>query len=223
MLFNTHGRCNKCHAPSEQQLDPTFFIDYDFHNIGIGMIRHHVVPLACKAEQIINSGSTFAVDNAAIESDMSVLGRFLITKKEPDIAAFKTPGLRNVLITAPYFHDGSQETLWDVMDHYNKGNGLENPYLDEDIQPLALTEAEIDDMVAFLASLTSADYHDIGVKELARQRALSRNQSAAARHRAGFRSEASTAEGVAGLSVDCLGRVRETPWIADERRVAMRT
>jgi cytochrome c peroxidase len=55
------------------------------------------------------------VDRAAIQSDMSVLGRFLITKKEADIASFKTPDLRNVLITAPYFHDGSQATLWDVM------------------------------------------------------------------------------------------------------------
>ena len=53
-------------------------------------------------------------------------------------------------MTGPYFHDGSQETLWDVIDHYNKGDGLHNPYLDEDIQPLALTERDIDDLVAFL-------------------------------------------------------------------------
>jgi cytochrome c peroxidase len=39
---------------------------------------------------------------------------------------------------------------------------------------LALTEADIDDVVAFMASLTNPDYHDVGVKELARQRALSR-------------------------------------------------
>jgi cytochrome c peroxidase len=58
-------------------------------------------------------------------------------------------------VTRPYFHDGSQQTLWDVVDHYNKGDGVQNPYLDEDIQPLALTEAEIDDLVAFMASLTS--------------------------------------------------------------------
>ena len=38
--------------------------------------------------------------------------------------------------------------LWDVIDHYNKGNGLMDPYLDEDIQPLALQENEIDDLVA---------------------------------------------------------------------------
>jgi cytochrome c peroxidase len=41
------------------------------------------------------------------------------------------------------------------MDHYNKGDGITNPWLDKDMQPLALNEPEIDDVVAFLASLTS--------------------------------------------------------------------
>src|SRR5438477_7541469 len=103
---------------------------------------------------------------------MSVLVRFLLTKKDADTASFKTPNLRNVLVTGPYFHDGSQETLWDVIDHYNKGDGLKNPWLDQDIQPLALTEPEIDDLVAFLASLTSPDYQIPGARELERQRAL---------------------------------------------------
>jgi cytochrome c peroxidase len=80
------------------------------------------------------------IDQAAVQTDMSALGRFLITNKDADIASFKTPDLRNVLITAPYFHDGSQEPLWDVMDHYNKGDGISDPYLDEDMQPLALSE-----------------------------------------------------------------------------------
>src|SRR5881628_3619019 len=175
-LFNTRGRCNKCHASSEDKRDVTYFTDNDFHNIGIGIIRHNVVALARQAERLINSGDPTAIDRAAIQTDMSAFGRFLITKKEPDIASFKTPDLRNVLVTGPYFHDGSQETLWDVMDHYNKGDGLQNPYLDEDIQPLALTEGEIDDVVAFLASLTSADYAEQGRKELARQREMSRTK-----------------------------------------------
>src|SRR4029453_7888013 len=175
-LFNTRGRCNKCHALTEDKRDVTNFTDNDFHNIGIGIIRHNVVALARQAEQLIKSGDTAAIDRAAIQTDMSALGRFLITKKESDIASFKTPGLRNVLVTGPYFHDGSQETLWDVVDHYNKGDGLQNPYLDQDIQPLALTEAEIDDMVAFLASLTSADYAEQGRKDLARQREMSRTK-----------------------------------------------
>jgi cytochrome c peroxidase len=173
-IFNTRGDCNKCHALTENKRDVTNFTDNDFHNIGIGIIRHNVVALARQAVQLINSGDAAAIDRAAIQTDMSALGRFLITKKEPDTAAFKTPNLRNVLVTGPYFHDGSQETLWDVTDHYNEGAGLQNPYLDQDIQPLALTEGNIDDLVAFLASLTSADYKELGVRELARQRELSR-------------------------------------------------
>jgi cytochrome c peroxidase len=172
-LFNTKGRCNKCHALTEERRDVTTFTDNDFHNIGIGILRHNVVALARQAQQLISSGDLEAIDRAAISTDMSALGRFLITKKEADIAAFKTPDLRNVLMTAPYFHDGSQETLWDVIDHYNKGDGVRNPYLDEDIQPLALTEQEIDDLVAFLASLTSAQYRELGAKELVRQREIS--------------------------------------------------
>jgi cytochrome c peroxidase len=96
--------------------------------------------------------------------------------KDTDIASFKTPDLRNVLVTGPYFHDGSQETLWDVVDHYNKGDGLRNPYLDEDIQPLALSEGQIDAVVAFLVSLTSSDYAELGRKELVRQREISRTK-----------------------------------------------
>jgi cytochrome c peroxidase len=175
-LFNTRARCNKCHALTETKRDPTLFTDNDFHNIGIGIIRHNVVALARQAEQLVKSGDTAAIDRAALQTDMSALGRYLISRREPDIASFKTPGLRNLLMTGPYFHDGSQETLWDAMDHYNKGDGLQNPWLDEDIQPLALSENEIDDVVAFLASVTSEDYKKPAVKELARQRALSRTQ-----------------------------------------------
>jgi len=58
------------------------------------------------------------------------------------------------------------------IDHYNKGEGQHNPWLDEDMQPLALIESEIDDVVAFLASLTNSQQ---GAKEPARQRALSRS------------------------------------------------
>lgn len=60
------------------------------------------------------------------------------------------------------------------MDHYNKGDGLKDAWLDEDIEPLALSETDIDDVVAFLASLTSPEYKELGEKELARQRALSK-------------------------------------------------
>lgn len=60
------------------------------------------------------------------------------------------------------------------MSWTNKGDNVKDPYLDEDIQRLALKETEIDDLVAFLASLTSPDYTELGQKELAHQRAISR-------------------------------------------------
>jgi cytochrome c peroxidase len=172
-LFNGKARCNLCHALTDKQLDVTVFTDNDFHNIGIGIIRHRVVPLALQVKRELAQGHLPGIDLAAIASETSVLGRFLLTKKDSDIASFKTPDLRNVLVTAPYFHDGSQQTLWDVVDHYNKGDGLANPWLDQDIQPLALTEPEIDDLVAFLASLTSPQYKEFGDKEYARQLNLS--------------------------------------------------
>src|ERR1700730_6007954 len=173
-LFNTKARCHLWHALTENQRDPTLFMDNDFHNIGIGILRHHVGPLAQQAERELAQGHLGAIDTAAITSEMSVLGRFLVTRKQSDIASIKKPSLRNVLVPGPYFHDGSMQTLWDVMDHYNKGDGITNPWLDKDMQPLALTEAEIDDVVAFLASLTSPEYKEIGDQEYARQLALSK-------------------------------------------------
>jgi len=173
-LFNTKARCNLCHALTDKQRDVTVFTDNDFHNIGVGILRHHVGPLAQQAERDLAQGHLESIDAAAITSEMSVLGRFLITKKQSDIASFKTPDLRNILVTGPYFHDGSMQTLWDVVDHYNKGDGVSDPWLDEDMQPLALTESEIEDLVAFLASLTSPQYQKLGDQEYARQLALSK-------------------------------------------------
>jgi len=173
-LFNTKARCNLCHALTDNQRDVTVFTDNDFHNIGIGILRHRVGPLAQQAEHDLAQGRMIDVDAAAITGEMSILGRFLVTKKPSDIASFKTPDLRNVLVTAPYFHDGSMQTLWDVVDHYNKGDGITDPWLDADIQPLALTEPEIDDLVAFLAAPTSPQYKQIGDQEYARQLAISK-------------------------------------------------
>ena len=173
-LFNSKARCNLCHAFSDKQWDVTVFTDNNFHNIGIGILRHRVGPLAQQAEHELAQGNLPDVDKAAITSDLSVLGRFLLTKKQSNIAAFKTPDLRNVLVTGPYFHDGSMQTLWDALDHYNKGDGISDPWLDEDMQPLALTESEIDDLVALLVSLTSPQYKELGDQEYARQLAIAK-------------------------------------------------
>lgn len=71
--------------------------------------------------------------------------------------AFKVPGLRNVELTAPYFHNGGQLTLRQVVDFYNRGGDFHEAnirQLDPDIQNLGLRDAEKDDLVQFLHSLT---------------------------------------------------------------------
>jgi len=166
-LFNGKGRCNNCHAFST--VSP-LFSDQKFHNIGIAAHKTDFIGLARKATAIVRGGDLKQIDELAIQTDLSELGRFLVTRSSNDIGAFKTPGLRNIAITSPYMHDGSFATLWDVMDHYNKG-GVPNPNLDGGMQRLGLTEAEIDDMVSFMGSLTSAKFAAFGKQEMTRQQA----------------------------------------------------
>jgi cytochrome c peroxidase len=166
-LFNGKARCTNCHAFS---VTSPLFSDQKFHNIGIAAHKSDFVSLARKATATVRSGDLDQIDRLALETDLSELGRFLVTKQPADVGAFKTPTLRNVMVTAPYMHDGSLATLWDVMDHYNKG-GIANPFLDGGMQRLGLTESDIDDMVAFLASLTTPDQADFAKQEMARQRA----------------------------------------------------
>jgi len=80
-------------------------------------------------------------------------GREGVTKDPADRGAFKTPSLRNVALTWPYFHDGSARTLDDVIEVYDEG-GVGNPNLDPRVRPLNLTEAERKDLRAFLEALT---------------------------------------------------------------------
>ncbi len=76
-------------------------------------------------------------------------GREDFTKKEADRGAFKTPTLRNIKDTAPYMHDGSQKTLAEVVEFYDKG-GHKNPWLSPKVKPLGLTVAEKADLVRFM-------------------------------------------------------------------------
>ena len=69
--------------------------------------------------------------------------------------AFKTPTLRDVALHAPYMHNGALPTLTSVVNLYNKG-GIKRPSLDENIHPLGLTKQDVQDIVAFLRTLTAA-------------------------------------------------------------------
>lgn len=104
--------------------DGVLFTDQQFHNVGIGM--------------------------DAPEPDK---GRFNATKKDEDTGAFKTPTLRDIARTAPYFHDGSAATLEDAVD-VMLGGGKPNQYLDKkNIEKRTITPEQKSDLMEFLKSL----------------------------------------------------------------------
>jgi cytochrome c peroxidase len=80
------------------------------------------------------------------------LGRYEITKNDSEKGAFKIPTLRDVSQTAPYMHDGSQKTLEDVVEYYDRG-GTPNRYLSPLLKPLHLTSEEKKALVSFLHAL----------------------------------------------------------------------
>jgi cytochrome c peroxidase len=81
-----------------------------------------------------------------------------VEPQHANFGQFKTPSLRNVALTAPYMHDGRLATLRDVVRHYSRLD-LERIHAhgEQLLRPLRLSEAEIDDLVAFLESLTAPD------------------------------------------------------------------
>ena len=81
-------------------------------------------------------------------------GRYEVTENQEDRFKFKTPSLRGVSLTAPYMHDGSVKTLKEVVEFYNRGGAPDDANLDEDIQPLNLSEKEVGFLVEFLKALS---------------------------------------------------------------------
>jgi cytochrome c peroxidase len=150
-LFNGKARCVTCHPMNPSNPLGT---DNRFHNVGVSARHQDFDGLAkgtLKALKEDNSDET--LDRLALNTDMSEIGRFMVTRNRSDIGGFRTPILLNIGITPPYMHDGSLVTLWDVMDHYNKG-GEPNPFLDGGMEALELKETEINQIVTFLFTLT---------------------------------------------------------------------
>jgi cytochrome c peroxidase len=121
------ANCTSCHAGAN-------FSDEQFHNLGVGW----------------DEKSHMFAD----------LGRFVIApiggKNDSDIGSFKTPTVRDVTRTAPYMHDGSEKTLEEVVEYYNKG-GNRNPHLDRDMKPLNLSAQEKADLVEFMKALAGEE------------------------------------------------------------------
>jgi len=92
------------------------FTDEEYHNIGVGWDKQRID-----------------------------LGRYSVTFLQQDIGAFKTPTLREIARTAPYMHDGSMASLYEVIEFYNKG-GIANPFLDTEMRRLKLTMEQVLDL-----------------------------------------------------------------------------
>jgi cytochrome c peroxidase len=108
--------------------DGVLFTDQQYHNVGIGMDQKEPDP-----------------------------GRFNVTKKPEDTGAFKTPTLRDIAKSAPYFHDGSAKTLEEAVDIMLAG-GKPNQYLDKkNLQPHKLLPEQREDLLNFLRSLSVDD------------------------------------------------------------------
>lgn len=93
--------------------------------------------------------------------DLNDAGLFNITNKEADKGKFKTPGLRNVAVTAPYMHNGMFKTLEEVVEYYDHPEKFVANSINRDDalkSPLNLTEKEKKDIVAFLKTLTDRKY-----------------------------------------------------------------
>jgi len=101
------------------------FTDSGFHNIGV---RNH----------------------GPLKEDA---GRFNVSKEAGDKGAFKTPGLRHIARSAPYMHDGSEATLEEVIEFYDRGGDVKDN-LSPFITPLGLSGQEKKDLVEFMHALT---------------------------------------------------------------------
>lgn len=97
--------------------------------------------------------TNYKFENIGLYQNYADSGRTRISHLQQDNGKFKVPTLRNIELTAPYMHDGSIETLEDVIKHFSAG-GVGHPNQSEEISPLNLTETEKEDLVAFLKTLT---------------------------------------------------------------------
>ncbi len=153
-LFTGKGKCSACHLINEEY---ALFTDNLLHNTGHG----YAVSMGIQPEKTrvqLAPGVFVNVDTEIIDSvrqspKQNDVGLYTITQNPFDRWKFRTPILRNVALTAPYMHDGAFTNLRKVVEFYNQG-GVPNELLSPLISPLNLTEQEIDQLVAFMLSLT---------------------------------------------------------------------
>lgn len=111
----------------------------------------------CHAGHLLTDGG---FHNTGLSDGEDDTGRERITLHPADRGKFKTPGLRNIALTAPYMHDGSLATLEEVIAYFDAGGGT-HPNKDPAMAPLALSQQQQQDLAAFLRALTDEAPLDI--------------------------------------------------------------
>jgi cytochrome c peroxidase len=134
-----------------------YFSSFGFHNIGSG-----VNPESGSRD----FGRLFGLKSARVD-EFNCIGRYsdldadacreliYATEGHADDGAFKVPGLRDVALTAPYFHDGRFETLKESLEFYR--SPPDQLVSGNELLPLDLSDDELQDIAAFLGSLTGED------------------------------------------------------------------
>jgi cytochrome c peroxidase len=150
VVFDQQAHCTRCHVVATHDDQRPLFTDNQFHSlaVGFGRVERKLPKLTARLVALRRDGRPVGRE-VLLDAELAELGRFAVTLDPHDVAAFKTPGLRNVALTAPYMHDGSVETLREAIDLEVYSRGTHGD------RPLFLTPVERDDLVEFLEALTS--------------------------------------------------------------------
>lgn len=159
-LFTGKAGCVNCHTINN---DYALFMDNKLHNTGHGYRktmqgRPKTVSVQV-APGVFREISLAFIDDIS-ESVPADLGLYEVTQNPYDRWKYRTPSLRNVTLSAPYFHDGSFQNLTEVVQFYNQG-GVSNVTLDPLIKPLKLSDQEVEWLVLFMQSLTGSNVNKI--------------------------------------------------------------
>ena len=121
---------------------------------GYNLFKGKMNCIACHA---LPHFTNYEVKNNGWHETYTDNGQYRVTGDTSDIGAFKVPSLRNIILTAPYMHDGSAKTLKEVLDNYQKG-GSSHFNKDEDIKAFDLSQKERVYVMEFFKALTDTSY-----------------------------------------------------------------
>jgi len=153
-LFAGKAQCVQCHTIGSED---AFFTDNKTHNTGHGyassMGQNELTTRVQLAPGVFVDVPREIIAEVDLKKKENDVGLYQVTQNPFDRWKYRTATLRNIELTAPYMHDGAFGTLREVIEFYNQG-GIENELLSPLIKPLGLSSLEIDQLAAFLRSLT---------------------------------------------------------------------